>query len=620
MKIQARILLLLASVFVASLASLAVVLFVVILPAFEQIDNAQAVKNIKRIEQGIANELAVLDQKLIDWAQWTETYEFVQTGAAAYVDGNLQAGSLINLNVDFMAFYDTAGKPVWAGGYDAVTKEFQAYSGLSDSAQMRSVLDPARTDPAKGLLTIDGQSFLVSAGKILDNEGNGPSHGTLVIGRAFNDSFREELTRRTEVMFTATAHAANKSAAAKPGLQGGSFRTLATNRTLIDRLSFLDLSGTTMLDLDIVTNRDASSVGETSVTIAAIMLVGMALTITMIIGYAINVLVVAPIHRINNAMQEVASSADLEKRLSWSRRDEFGTLAGQFDYMLEQLANARRDLLELTFKIGRSDLATGMFHNIRNALSPLANQLRRAAANVSSASDGHVDRALMELGDQATNPARRQKLLEFLATAWSQATGRQQNARAEIDAATRQLAAIELILNQQHTEKAAISTENLELPFLLTESLNFFGAEQLAVGNVVIDPSLASMPAVAVQRLPMIHVFYNIIANAISAIEASGGTDGRILVRASNLRDKSMVRMEFVDNGIGVEPTLLAEIFRAGYTTKKDGKGGEGLHWCANTMAACGGRIWAESDGPGLGATILIDIPYANRGREDDAA
>lgn len=622
MKIQARILLLLASVFVASLATLAAVLFAVILPAFEQLDNAQAVKNIKRIEQGVANELRVLDQKVVDWGHWAETYEFVETGSMDYVEGNLQASSLINLNVDFMAFYDTDDKPVWVGGYDAETEEPRVFRGLSDPVQMAPLLALAQNGPAKGLLTVDGQHFLVSAGDILDNDSSGPTHGTLVIGRAFDEHFRDELAHRTEVMFTATAHSANSPAAVpgRPAAQGGSHRTLVTDRTLVDRLSLLDLSGTTVLDLDIVTYRDASSVGETSVIIAAVMLVAMAFAIMLIIAYAINVLVVAPIRRINMAMLEVASSADLERRLSWTRRDEFGTLAGQFDHMLEQLANARRDLLELTFKIGRSDLATGMFHNIRNALSPLANQLHRAADNVTHISDGHVDRALMELGENAVDSTRRQKLLEFLATAWSHMIGRQQNARRDINAATGQLVAIEQILNQQHNADAAVSTENLQLTFLFNECLSFFSADQLDVGKVVVDPSIAAMPAVAVQRLPMIHVIYNVVANAIAAIEAKGGTDGTIVVRASNLHEKSVIRLEIVDNGIGVELILLDDLFRPGYTTKKNRKGGEGLHWCANTMAACGGRIWAESGGPGKGLTILIDIPRANPAREDDAA
>lgn len=621
MKIQSRILLLLASIFVVSLATLAAVLFAVILPAFEQLDNAQAVKNLRRIEQGIANELQILDQKVVDWGHWTETYLFVESGSLDYIAANLQAGSLLNLNVDFMAFYDGAGKTVWAGGYDPETEQPRDFAGLSDPVQMSPLLGLARMQPTNGLLIVDGQYYLVSAGDIFDSDGNGPSRGTLVIGRAFDDAFREELAHRTEVTFTATPGTTTPAAIGveRPAATNGSHRIGITATTLVDRLSLPELAGAAPLDLDIETYRDASSVGQASIIIAGIMLVAMAFAILLIIAYAINVLVVGPIRRINTAMSEVASSADLEKRLAWSRRDEFGTLAGQFDHMLEQLALARRDLLELTFKIGRSDLATGMFHNIRNALSPLANQLHRAAASLAPAPEGHVDRALMELGDEAVDPVRRQKLLAFLATAWSQAIGHQRNARRDIDAAAGQMAAIEQILNQQHNQDAAISTESLQLPFLLKESLNFFGADQLAVGNVVTDPSLAAMPAVAVQRLPMIHVIYNVIANAISAIEARGGGDGRILVRASNRPEKSAVRLEIVDNGIGVELTSLADLFRPGYTTKTDKKGGEGLHWCANTMAACGGRIWAESAGPGKGMTILIDIPHATAGRTNDA-
>ena len=58
----------------------------------------------------------------------------------------------------------------------------------------------------------------------------------------------------------------------------------------------------------------------------------------------------------------------------------------------------------------------------------------------------------------------------------------------------------------------------------------------------------------------------------------------------------------------------LERVFDKGYSTKsKDTNYGIGLHWCANAIAALGGRIWAASEGPGLGASLHLMVPLMAR-------
>ena len=117
------------------------------------------------------------------------------------------------------------------------------------------------------------------------------------------------------------------------------------------------------------------------------------------------------------------------------------------------------------------------------------------------------------------------------------------------------------------------------------------------------------LPPVSVPRLPVIHVIYNLIANAITAIEATGRPHGKVDVRGR--QQSGIVSIEIVDDGIGIDAAALGSIFQAGYTTKPGKAGGEGLHWCANTLNAAGGSIHARSDGIGRGACITIELPVA---------
>ena len=64
------------------------------------------------------------------------------------------------------------------------------------------------------------------------------------------------------------------------------------------------------------------------------------------------------------------------------------------------------------------------------------------------------------------------------------------------------------------------------------------------------------------------------------------------------------------DNGVGIAPENLINIFGHGFTTKKDGHG-FGLHSGANAAKEMGGRLSAHSDGLGQGAEFTLELPVA---------
>jgi two-component system, NtrC family, sensor kinase len=65
------------------------------------------------------------------------------------------------------------------------------------------------------------------------------------------------------------------------------------------------------------------------------------------------------------------------------------------------------------------------------------------------------------------------------------------------------------------------------------------------------------------------------------------------------------------DDGIGITPEHMREIFVRGFTTKKGGRRGTGLRWCANRISAMGGKLFAESPGRYAGATLHVMLLLA---------
>ena len=86
-------------------------------------------------------------------------------------------------------------------------------------------------------------------------------------------------------------------------------------------------------------------------------------------------------------------------------------------------------------------------------------------------------------------------------------------------------------------------------------------------------------------------------------------TDNPILQLNSLVEDKHF-KFTISDNGIGIDPQVLKQIFTCGYSTKNqsDHKG-LGLHYCANTIKEMGGAIHLPSPGVGMGTTLELTLP-----------
>jgi signal transduction histidine kinase len=115
------------------------------------------------------------------------------------------------------------------------------------------------------------------------------------------------------------------------------------------------------------------------------------------------------------------------------------------------------------------------------------------------------------------------------------------------------------------------------------------------------------LPRVRIDKHKFLQIVINLISNAKHAVIEAPARDRRITVTLK--RDvESRVRVEVSDNGIGIPPENLTRIFAQGFTTRKDGHG-FGLHSAANLASEMGGRLTAESEGPGNGATFALRIP-----------
>jgi len=117
-----------------------------------------------------------------------------------------------------------------------------------------------------------------------------------------------------------------------------------------------------------------------------------------------------------------------------------------------------------------------------------------------------------------------------------------------------------------------------------------------------------ALPRVVADRDRLLQVLLNLLSNAVKFCATAGGH-----VRISARRAGPLLRVDVIDNGMGISPAdqeVIFEKFRqAGDTlTQKPAGSGLGLAISKQIVEHFGGRLWVTST-PGAGATFSFSLP-----------
>jgi two-component system sensor histidine kinase VicK len=114
---------------------------------------------------------------------------------------------------------------------------------------------------------------------------------------------------------------------------------------------------------------------------------------------------------------------------------------------------------------------------------------------------------------------------------------------------------------------------------------------------------------VIADKIRIIQVVSNLLTNAIKFTKA-----GKILVQLRKRKGKKIadsnnqVIVSIKDEGSGIDPSIMPRLFTK-FATKSDKGTGLGLYISKSIVEAHGGKIWAENNRDGKGATFTFTLP-----------
>ncbi len=279
----------------------------------------------------------------------------------------------------------------------------------------------------------------------------------------------------------------------------------------------------------------------------------------------------------------IISQGNLEVAVDFAKRnDEIGDLGRNFNYMMQQLRQSRKEIETMhRTQMSRAEhlatlgeLATGLAHEIRNPLAGIAGVIEIIGRDL-----------------PPTSPAR-----EMV-----------KEVRTEINQINRILTDL-LETARPHPPQMMRSNLNTTV-----EHAVMLARQQVLSQPIRIELEQAPNLADVEHDSDQIHqVVLNLLLNAVQAIDGPG----TVKVTVQSMGES--VRITVTDTGRGIPEQQLAQIFRPFYTTRRNGTG-LGLSLVRRIVDEHHGQINVTSE-MGKGSTFEVLLPFAAPALETDVA
>lgn len=584
-----------------------------LMPSFAELERDDAQTSMRRIGNALGRALENLEFHAADWGNWLDTYRYMQRPNWDFERENLTPYALKRININAILLIDMDGEIVLSTARDLATGatlriDFLERKVLPADFPWRKNL--AAGAPARGFIQTNQGIMMMAAAPILNGSGAGRAMGMMIIGRLLTPDQVQMLGAQAEAKLIMTQDLTT----------GAGDQIVETDTVTRIYRSVGDVYGRPLMHLRVDVPRRITARGRDAVIYASAYLIGAAIFILALLVVALTRVVLQPLARVTRHAIAIGEGTDLSTRLELPGNDEIARLAQEFDRMVERVAESRRELVDKSFQAGFAELAKGVLHNLGNAMTPLGVRLSKLGGRLRAAPINDMEMALSELAKPDCSPARRTDLEKFLYLGCREVAVLLKDSQADLEVIQRQSDIVRIALTElMRSTRNEYVVESVRLPELVAQTLEIVPDASRQRLIVDTDESLQRVGVVHVARTALRMILQNFIINAADAVRDAGRAKGMLHVAAEIVHESDVPKLHLCckDNGIGIAADKLARVFDKGFSTKsRDTNYGIGLHWCANTIRALGGRVWADSEGPGLGASLHLMMPmgiYENR-------
>ena len=280
-----------------------------------------------------------------------------------------------------------------------------------------------------------------------------------------------------------------------------------------------------------------------------------------------------------------------------------------------ELVSANALTYAISHRAGMAEVANSVLHNVGNVLNSanVSALILYEQHKTTSLRDFPLAISLMtahrnDLAQYLLQDPRGRQLPEYLTLLAEVWESEYANAIKELE---------QLMLSMQHIKEIVARQQSLSgqgglkvrmnLKDVLHDAISLL-AVQLKEFEIDVSCQVADSVWWTGDRVKLTQIILNILMNGQQAIMASVERNIRKLqIQVSQIHEHAL-RIDIIDNGIGMTEATLRGLFSYGFTTKENGHG-LGLHASAVAAHEMGGTLTAHSDGMYLGSTFSLTLP-----------
>ena len=541
----------------------------ILLNSFAELEAQDTRRNVERVMSALSNVVSELNSKCADWAEWDDTYVYVQDLNDGYRQANLVPASLINIRINFLLFVNSTGHLVSGMAFDL--KNITEMSIPQSVLQLLSANDVIwRHQDIKssvdGIVLLPEGPLLLASRPILTSQREGPIRGALIFARYFNDDEVERLAETVHlslVMYRLSSsqlpsdfHVASASLSENTPI----FANPLNADSIAGYALIKDVFGQPILVLRAEMPRDIYKQGQATINYLDLSSFVTCAVFSALIMLLLERVVLIRLGRLTANVSGIGKREVLSERVPITGNDELSVLASSINDMLTEIENKTVKLQKSERFATIGELATMVAHDLRNPLQGITNAAFYLKRNIGLKNNKQQE--MLEIIEEDIKYSDKivNDLLDY-----------SREMQLQLEEAT-----------PKSLMKVALST--VEVP-----------------ANISVLDETWNEPAIKVDILYMKRIFVNIIRNAVEAMPM-GGT---LTLRSRALNGN--VDFIFSDTGVGISKEDLRKLFTPLFTTKPKGMG-FGLPICKRVVEAHGGKISVEST-LGKGATFTLTVP-----------
>ena len=344
MKLRQKILSIVATTLISLIAVLYITSSTVLLSGFLKLEQQETRDRVERVQKALTEEIAHIDSIATDWAEWDETYVFIENSDRTYIDNNLNNLDFAGINLDLAIFVNSAGKIVYGKFFDPNCQNcLPVASNLQQQLVSQELLHRADKNGFAGLILLERTPILIAVRPIRKIDQSESSRGVLILGRYLNRDAIARISERTHLDFNIYAVNDNRM----PAVQAA--RTaLLQQKVVVRPLNEQTIAGYTLINdvygqpaviVSVKMPRNIYHQGQASIRYLFLCLLIVSLVVSVVVLLLLERLIFSRLSSLSSDVRNLSSGDRMGKAIA--DKDELSNLAEAINHMLQALADSQ---------------------------------------------------------------------------------------------------------------------------------------------------------------------------------------------------------------------------------------------------------------------------------------